>query len=117
MRFKIDENLPEEAASALREAGHDASTIAAQGMEGDPDPNLASVCQREQRALVTLDVGFADIRTYPPGEHPGLVVLRLNRQDKPHVLSVLEQLLPRLEEEPLAERLWIVDENRLRIRR
>lgn len=53
---------------------------------------------------------------YPPHEYPGLIVLRLNRQDKPHVLAVLEQLLPRLAAEPLANRLWIVDENRLRIR-
>lgn len=116
MKFKVDENLPEEAVRLLKEAGHDASTITAQGMAGDPDPDLASVCQREQRALVTLDLGFADIRTYPPNEYPGLIVLRLNRQDKPHVLTVLEQLLPRLAEEPLVNRLWIVDENRLRIR-
>ncbi len=116
MKFKVDENLPEEAARLLVEAGHDASTIAAQGMAGDPDPDLASACQREQRALVTLDLGFADIRTYPPDEYPGLIVLRLNRQDKPHVLTVLEQLLPNLAGEPLVNRLWIVDENRLRIR-
>ena len=116
MKFKVDEKLPEEAAALLREAGHDASTIAAQGVEGDPDPDLAAMCRRERRALVTLDLGFSDIRTYPPNEYPGLVVLGLNRQDKPHVLTVLEQLLPRLAEEPLANRLWIVDENKLRIR-
>ena len=112
----MDENLPAETAWLLEEAGHDASTIIAQGMAGDPDPDLASVCQQEQRALVTLDLGFADIRTYPPDEYPGLIVLRPNRQDKPHVLAVLEQLLPRLTTEPLVNRLWIVDENRLRIR-
>lgn len=60
MRFKVDENLPEETARLLKEAGHEASTIIAQGMAGDPDPDLASVCQREQRALLTLDLGFAD---------------------------------------------------------
>jgi predicted nuclease of predicted toxin-antitoxin system len=85
VKFKVDENLPEETAYLLREAGHDASTITAQGIGGDPDPDVASMCRREQRALVTLDRGFADIRTYPPNEYSGLIVLRLNWQDKSHV--------------------------------
>ncbi len=65
---------------------------------------------------MTLDLGFADIRTYPPGEYHGLIVLRLKRQDKAYVIDTLEQLLPILEAEPLASRLWIVEEERVRIR-
>ena len=67
MKFKTDENLPEEAAELLRSAGHDASTVIGQSMGGAPDPDLASLCRREQCVLVTLDLGFADIRTYPSG--------------------------------------------------
>ncbi len=116
MKFKADENLPGEAAELLRSAGHDASTILEQSMGGEPDPDVASVCRREQCTLVTLDLGFADIRTYPPEEYPGLIVLRLRRQDKAHVVGVIEQLLPVLETEPLTNRLWIVEEERVRIR-
>ncbi|CAA9448632.1 MAG: hypothetical protein AVDCRST_MAG02-661 [uncultured Rubrobacteraceae bacterium] len=36
VRSKVDENLPEEADRLLKEAGHDASAIIAQGMAGDP---------------------------------------------------------------------------------
>lgn len=43
--------------------------------------------------LVTLDMDFADIRTYPPADFPGLIALRLGRQDKPYVLDVLARLL------------------------
>ena len=46
-RFKIDENLPIEAAELLVAAGHDAVTVADQGMVGNPKTTLASVCQRE----------------------------------------------------------------------
>ncbi len=116
MRFKTDENLPGEAAELLRSAGHDALTVFEQSLGGEPDPDLASICRREQRALVTLDLGFADIRTYPPEEYQGLIVLRLERQDKTYVFDVLERLLPMLEAEPLANRLWIVEEERVRIR-
>lgn len=116
MKFKTDENLPEEVAELLRGANHDVSTILEQSMGGEPDPDVALVCRREQRALVTFDLGFADIRTYPPDEYHGLIVLRLKRQDKAHVIDVFEQLLPMLETEPLYKRLWIVEEERIRIR-
>jgi len=53
---------------------------------------------------------------YPPKEYSGLVVLRLQRQDKLHVLAALAGLLPLLDTEPIAQRLWVVDEGRLRIR-
>ncbi len=83
MKFKIDENLPVEVAELLRQAGHGATTVLEQDLIGEADPNIASVCQREEKVLVTLDMDFADIRVYPPEQFSGLVVLRLKRQDKP----------------------------------
>jgi hypothetical protein len=65
---------------------------------------------------VTLDLDFADIRTYPPDEHPGLIVLRLARQDKPHVLDVFRRTLKAVRQEPLEGRRWIVEEKRIRTR-
>lgn len=112
----MDENLPEEVGELLESADHDASSIYRQSMEGMPDPDLAAVCRQEQRVLVTLDLGFADIRTYPPREYCGLLVLRLKQQDKLHVIGAIERLLPMLETESLARRLWIVEEQRIRIR-
>lgn len=116
MRFKVDENLPVETAEALRQAGYDAVTVLEQKYGGSADAQLANLCQHEGRMLVTLDIDFADIRAYPPAEFPGLVVLRLRQQDKPHVLDVLAHLIPLLGQEPLERYLWIVEENRVRIR-
>ena len=59
---------------------------------------------------------FADIRSYPPSEFPGLIVLRLRQQDKPYVLDVLARLIRLLDQEPLEQHLWIVDEKQIRIR-
>jgi len=116
MQFKIDENLPTDAAELLRDAGHDALTIHDQQMVGEPDPQVASVCQVEQRAIVTLDLDFSDIRTYPPGDYHGIVVLRPRTQSKPLVLALIAQLILLLDSEPLAGNLWILQENGLRIR-
>ena len=116
MKFKVDENLPIEAAELLGQAGHDAVTVLEQELGGRADPDIASICQRESRALVTLDTDFADIRAYPPQDFPGLVVLRLKRQDKLHVLEALRRATPVFSREPLQRHLWIVEEGRVRIR-
>jgi predicted nuclease of predicted toxin-antitoxin system len=83
MSFKVDENLPVKVAEVLRQAEHDAVTVLEQEHVGNADARPVALCQRENRVLVTLDVGLADIRTYPPAEFPGLIVLRLRQQDKP----------------------------------
>ena len=36
--------------------------------------------------------------------------------DKPHVLDVLNRLLPLFDSDPLTRHLWIVEEDRVRIR-
>lgn len=116
VKFKTDENLPEEVARLLTDAGHDASSILDQNMGGEPDPDVASVCLAESRALVTLDLGFADIRAYPPEEYPGLIVLRPGRQSKTRVMDMMGKIPPMLEAERVAGTLWIVEEDRIRIR-
>jgi predicted nuclease of predicted toxin-antitoxin system len=115
MKFKTDENLPTEAADLLRAAGHDAVTVGEQRLGGSVDATVGSVCQREGRVLVTLDLDFADIQTYPPDRYPGFVVLRLVRQDKARVLRVIARTIPLLMSEAVAGRLWIVEDHQVRI--
>jgi predicted nuclease of predicted toxin-antitoxin system len=117
MKFKVDENLPIELADLLISAGHDAVSVLDQKLGGADDDDIAPVCQREARAFVTFDLGFSDIRSYPPSKYPGLIVFRLKSQEKPHVLKVCERLLGILEKEDVVQRLWIVEESRVRIRR
>jgi predicted nuclease of predicted toxin-antitoxin system len=116
MKLEVDENLPVEIALSLREAGHDALTVLDQGLGGYADGHVADVCKRERRALVTLDTDFANVQAFPPAEYSGLLVLRLQRQDKSHVLAAFQRIIPLLESEPLERKLWIVDEHRVRLR-
>jgi predicted nuclease of predicted toxin-antitoxin system len=64
VRFKIDENLPVELAEELRATGHEAATVDDQRLVGASDRHLSEVCKAEGRVFVTLDLEFADIRTY-----------------------------------------------------
>jgi len=116
MKFKIDENLPIEVAELLRETGYDAMTIEEQNMSSADDPKVMSVCQQEQRILVTFDLDFSDIRTYIPHELPGIIILRLKQQDKRHVLEVFTRIMRLFSEDSLKHRLWIVNEKGIRIR-
>jgi predicted nuclease of predicted toxin-antitoxin system len=116
VRFKIDENLPAELAELLHLAGHDVETVHGEGLSGASDPDIIQVCRIELRCLITLDLDFSDMRAYPPAKMNGMIVMRLRSQDKRSVRAVASRLIPLLEREVLENRLWIVDEERLRIR-
>ena len=116
MRLKLDENLPGELAELFNDAGHDAATVVGQDIGGAHDEAIASICLSEGRAIVTMDTDFADIRTYPPQDYPGIVVLRLQSQAREHVMEVGARLLQPLSEQTLSGKLWIVEESRIRIR-
>ncbi len=116
MRFKTDENLPAEIANLLGRHGHDAITVHAQGLGGVADPAVAAVCKSENRAIVTLDLDFCDIRRYPPEDYSGIIVLRPVVQTIPALEQMMTRALPLLATEPLQGCLWIVDDHRVRIR-
>lgn len=116
MEFKVDENLPVEVVEMLRAAGYDAVSVVEQRLSGAEDSEVARACRTEERVLMTLDVGFGDIRTYHPKEQAGIVVLRLRSQEKPHVLGVVQRLLSVLANETVVGAIWIVEEARIRVR-
>ena len=117
VRFKIDENLPAEVTSLLQQAGHDAASVLDERLDGRPDAEIADVCKREQRTLMTLDADFASICAYPPEEFDGgIIVLRLDSQGKRSVLGIIPAVLEALEETRPGRSLWIVEPGRIRIR-
>ncbi len=116
MKFKVDENLPIEAADLLRLAGHEADTVGEEDLNGTEDTLLSERMRLEGRAIVTLDLDFSDIRAYPPQDYSGIIILRPNRQDKDSLTALVRRILPLLTVEPLAGTIWIVEPDRIRIR-
>ena len=74
MRFKLDENMPRDAATRLIDEGYDVETVIGEGLGGEDDPPVLRAATDEGRILLTFDLDFADIRRYPPGTHAGIVV-------------------------------------------
>ena len=116
VRFKLDENLPRDAEQLLQAAGHDVQTATAEGLGGAADAPIVAACQHEHRVLVTLDLDFADIRQYPPISMPGVWVLRPHLQSAPAIVALLGRALKLLAAEPTEHSLWVIDEQRVRIR-
>lgn len=116
MKIKIDENLPNSLVGILEYAGHDASTVHDESLQGAKDSQIYGAIVEERRALLTLDIGFADIRTYPPSDHAGMIVFRLARQDRAYVEAVTQRIAGMVAEDELIGKLWIVEDDRIRIR-
>jgi len=116
VKFKIDENLPIELAALLSEAGYNAETVYQEQLAGCSDMVLIDICLREGRVLITSDLDFSDIRSYPPEMYKGIIVLRLIDQSRRAVIRAFQKVLPFMEREPLSGRLWLVDEKKIRLR-
>ncbi len=117
MLFKLDENLRAEVGEPLRQVGHDVSTVYDQGLRGRDDHEIAEACRAEGRVLISLDLDFSNIQNFPPENYPGLIVLRLRTKGRTAVESVFRRVISHLDQQPIAGRLWIVDEQRIRIHR
>ena len=85
-------------------------------MAGESDPTISAACHRQGRVLITLDLDFADVRQYPPGETPGIVVLRPAAQTIAAQLTLVGQLARALTEASPEGELWVVEPGRIRIR-
>jgi predicted nuclease of predicted toxin-antitoxin system len=116
VKLKLDENLGNHARVMLEGAGHDVSTVVQQHLQAALDDELILHCKREGRALVTLDLDFANPLQFNPAEYPGIAVLRLPAKPASKILAELVRtLVGALEREPLSGQLWIVEAGRLRI--
>ena len=115
IHFKLDENMPTQAVAELRNAGHDVRTVLEEGLGGAADSTVSAACTTEDRILVTLDLDFADIRRPGLAESPGVLVLRLARQDAGSVCAGLHAALPDLERESLRGSVWILEPHRVRV--
>lgn len=115
MRFKLDENLDPSVALIFRSAGHDVHTVSEEGLNGAVDAKVSAAAVEEDRILMTLDLDFADPLRLPPQGTPGVIVLRPGLPLLGLIRQVAAEVLPFLESESPAGKIWIVELGRIRI--
>ena len=116
MKFKLDENLPIEIIYDLRVAGHDAETVPQQGLTGAQDAALIEKAKSEDRILLTMDKGIANVRAYPPQEFVGIILFRPRVSGRGSVLAFAREHLPAILQADLAGHLLVVSDRGIRIR-
>lgn len=114
MKLKLDENIDLRLVPLLARAGHDVATVKDEGLLGSHDDDIFRAAVAEGRALVTLDLDFSNPLRFPPSGTAGVVVVRPGRPLLPLVEATLTAALPRLGQEQVRGKLWIVEPGRIR---
>ena len=116
MNLKLDENLSRHLKPALISVGHDVLTAADEDLLSRPDVEVAASAAREGRMLFTLDVEFADLRKYPPGSHPGIVLFRPASLGPLSVNAFVERFVRSTELSLLSGCVAVVEPHSVRVR-
>lgn len=115
MKFKLDENLGQAVADALRTAEHDVATVAEERLQGAPDRRVLDAARAESRCLVTLDLEFGNPLVFDPATYSGIVVIRLPaRATHAALIEAVRTLLQAVTSRSVAGKLWIVHRNQVR---
>jgi predicted nuclease of predicted toxin-antitoxin system len=117
VKLKLDENLSRHLKPVLLLLGHDTETADDEGMLSRPDTEVGRAAREAGRILLTLDLEFGDLRKYPPGGHPGIVLFRPRDFGPLSVNRFVERFVRDTNLEELAGCLAIVEPFRVRIRR
>ncbi|MBX3402804.1 MAG: DUF5615 family PIN-like protein [Phycisphaeraceae bacterium] len=116
--FLIDANMPRDTIAVILASGHDALTLHDVGLRDAPDSDIAEHARQSGLIIITRDYDFADVRTYPPRDYPGIVVLQVpDTGTAPMISALVRELMLRSDViDQLPGRLAIVEFGRVRLR-
>jgi predicted nuclease of predicted toxin-antitoxin system len=117
VKIKLDENLPLALQNGLAARGHDVHSVFDENLAGEPDERIWEACTAEERFLITQDLDFSDARKYPPGTHPGIMILRLVDDSRENLIRVVLQAFTEQDIGSFERALVVVSDVKIRIRR
>jgi len=117
VKLKLDENLSSQLKGPISQQGHDVSTALEEGLLGKVDVEVGAAAKSEDRMIFTLDLDFADLRKFPPGSHPGVILFRPRSMGPLAVNQFVLKFVQQTELGELARCLAVVEPHRIRVRR
>ena len=115
MKFKIDENLPDECVSILQEAGFEADTVDDENLAGSEDLMLFHQMPERGASFDYLGSRLFKRETVSTS-YTSIVIFRTKEQDKVSLLALLRRMVLVLGVRSPHRQLWIVEKDRIRFR-
>ena len=116
MKIKLDENIPSELKQILSSMGQDVEKVMDEELVGRSDSQIWDSAQREGRFLITQDLDFSDIRIFKPGQHYGILLVRLRSPGRLALIERIKELFEKEESESWRKGFIVVTDRKLRMR-
>ncbi len=117
MKIKLDENISRRLKPHLEKEGYNVFTAEEQGLLGKSDIEVGDAANSEGLILLTLDLEFADLRKFPPGTHPGIILFRPQSMGPLTTNRFILNFIKETDIASLSGCTVVVDPTRIRIRR
>ncbi len=118
IRILLDQNISREVSSWLRRLRPTWEVVHTSEVElqGKPDAEIFAWAQQNGRLIITFDEDFADQRSFPVGQHHGVIRLRVWPTTVEETQSALARLLEGVDDSELLGALVIIGQSYIRIR-
>jgi predicted nuclease of predicted toxin-antitoxin system len=117
IKIKLDESISRHLKQHLQQEGYDVFTAVEEGLLGKSDVEVGAAAKSEKLILFTLDLEFADLRKFPPGTHPGIILFRPHSMGPLATNRFIVNFVKETDMTALSGCTVIVDPIRVRIRR
>ena len=117
MRFLADMGISPKTVAFLCGLGHDAKHLYEEGLCRASDEEITQKARREQRVLLTSDLGFGDLLAHSAARLPSVIIFRLSSMRPERVNAHLTVILERFSTELAEGAILSVTERRVRVRR
>lgn len=116
MRFLVDENLPFSLTKLLRNLGHNVLDVVEANLRGSPDEKLWQIAAKEKRVLVTRDLGFPLLASYPLPL--GIILVRVpDTFTSSLITNLLDNSLKTIKSEELEGHITVISPGKVRFRK
>lgn len=117
MTLLLDQCVPRKYFHLLKKWGYKATLLNEHVSPTIDDPDVLALAKQLDAVLLTVDMDFSNIKTYPPQNYNGIVVMRYQAQDEEKVSLALRQALEELYPDKLKSVLVVIKGDRYVIRR
>ena len=117
MRFLADMPISPRTVSYLNRIGHEAVRLNELGMEKSEDEEIIAYGRSQNMVILTMDLDFGGILAFSGATKPSVMTFRLENPDVDRINRILEEIIPRLQNDLEGGAMVTVEEARVRIRK